>query len=154
MKEFHLLQKLNHPNIVKMHEAYHNKQRETLYFVMDYVDGLTLKNYIKLYKLKHRTVKCGGGVPEDLCKVLFTKLLNIIDYLHSDSVSVCHRDLNPGNILITHPNFENEPKVTLIDFNVARKFKDTDTNNKLLMMTNTGAAAFVAPEIQKGSSYE
>jgi len=37
MKEFHLLQTLDHPNIVKMREAYYNKQRETLYFIMDYV---------------------------------------------------------------------------------------------------------------------
>jgi len=37
-----------------MREAYYNRQRETLYFIMDYVEGYTLKNYIKLYKLKHR----------------------------------------------------------------------------------------------------
>ena len=40
-----------------------------------------------------------------------------------------------------------DPKVTLIDFNVARKFREPETNNKLLMLTNTGAAAFIAPEI-------
>ena len=44
-------------------------------------------------------------------------------------------------------------KVTLIDFNVARKFKDSDTNNPLLMLTNTGAAAFTAPEIHSSSAY-
>lgn len=69
MKEFHLLQTMNHPNIVKMHEVYYNKLRETLYFVMDFVEGYTLKNYIKLYKLKHREIRTsGGGLPELLCK--------------------------------------------------------------------------------------
>ncbi len=91
---------------------------------MDFVEGLTLKNYVKLYKLKHRDNKAAGGLPEELCKVIFSKLVNVIEYLHSDKISVCHRDLNPGNILINHVNFENEPMVTLIDFNVAKKFKD------------------------------
>lgn len=45
------------------------------------------------------------------------------------------------------------PKVTLIDFNVAKKFKDAETGNKLLMLTNTGAAAFSAPEISSNSAY-
>lgn len=81
--------------------------------------------------------------------------MNIISYLHSDGVSVCHRDLNPGNIIINHKNFEGEPELTLIDFNVAKRFKDKrDSSSKLLMITNTGAAAFSSPEIQDGSSYK
>eukprot|EP00347_Sterkiella_histriomuscorum_P014459 403360785 len=160
IREFYLLQQLNHPQIAKMHEVYYNKQRETLYFIMDYVEGYTLKNYIRLYNLKHKDVRKNGGIgvgvnglPEDLCKRLFIQLVQVIEYLHSEKVSVCHRDLNPGNLIINHHNFENEPILTLIDFNVAKRFRDKDFNNKILMMTNTGAAAFSSPEIQKGSSY-
>jgi serine/threonine protein kinase len=68
LRELNLLKKLDHPNIVKMHEAYNNRQRETLYLIMDYIEGLTLKNYIKLYKLKNRDVQSAGGLPESLCK--------------------------------------------------------------------------------------
>lgn len=46
LKEYKILQQLDHPNIIKMHEAYLNSQRETLYLVMDYIEGLTLKKYI------------------------------------------------------------------------------------------------------------
>lgn len=42
---------------------------------------------------------------------------------------------------------EQVPQLTLIDFNVARKFRDSNPNSKLLMLTNTGAPAYVAPEI-------
>lgn len=42
----------------------------------------------------------------------------------------------------------------LIDFNVARKFRDPHSYNKLMMLTNTGAMAYVAPEIQACSPYK
>lgn len=55
--------------------------------------------------------------------------------------------------MITQKTFEESPKLTLIDFNVARHFKDPETNQNMLMMTNTGAAAFAAPEVFLGQSY-
>lgn len=53
--------------------------------------------------------------------------------------------------------------ITLIDFNVSRRFREKNVNKdgegdspamkNLLMLTNTGAAAFTAPEINLGFSY-
>ena len=72
MKEYHLLSKINHPNIIKMHDAYVNHHRDTIYLVMDFIEGWTLKNYIKYYKLKHRDRKhlTAGGLPETICNDL------------------------------------------------------------------------------------
>jgi serine/threonine protein kinase len=52
-----------------MHDAYINQHRDTIYLVMDYVEGFTIKNYIKYYRLKHRDQKhlSAGGLPEALC---------------------------------------------------------------------------------------
>ena len=55
-------------------------------------------------------------------------------------------------------------KITLIDFNVSRRFREKNINKgsveidspamrNILMLTNTGAAAFTAPEINLGYSY-
>ena len=41
-------------------------------------------------------------------------------------------------------------KLTLIDFNVAKRFLDLDSGNPLLMMTNTGTARYQAPEMLGG----
>jgi len=78
-------------------------------------------------------------------------------------VSVCHRDLNPNNVMITSLKDSQEVQVKLIDFNVSRKFKgrnflrsaddDSKTMKRLLMMSQTGAPAFSAPEILAGTSY-
>ena len=45
-------------------------------------------------------------------------------------------------------------QVKLIDFNVSKRFRDEVSNNKLFMMTNTGAAAFTAPELHLNESYK
>ena len=45
-------------------------------------------------------------------------------------------------------------EVTLIDFNVSKRFRDEETCQRLLLMTNTGAAAFIAPEVHNQQDYE
>lgn len=158
LKEFKLLTQLNHPKIIKMHEAFFNKSRETLYMVMDLIEGPTLKKYVKD---KSRTYINGLGLPEREAKGLFRQILEAISYIHSPKISVCHRydiqpsflifcysDINPNNIMIKESkSVDIGPELTLIDFNVARRFKEPNTNSKLLMLTNTGAPAYVAPEI-------
>ncbi len=69
-----------------------------------------------------------------------------MNYLHSEKVAICHRDINPNNVMVTQGD-SGELEVTLIDFNVSKRFRDEDTCMKLLMLTNTGAAAFIAPEV-------
>ena len=39
LKEFKILKKIHHPNIIKMHEAFYNESKETMFLVMDLVDG-------------------------------------------------------------------------------------------------------------------
>ena len=49
-----------------MHDAYVNSQRDIIYLVMDHVEGCTLKNYIRLFKKKHKEdkISTAGGLPE------------------------------------------------------------------------------------------
>jgi serine/threonine protein kinase len=72
--------------------------------------------------------------------------LEIVEYLHSEEVSICHRDININNVMITEDSI-GTLDVKLIDFNVSRRFRDEDTCTKYLMQTNTGAAAFTSPEV-------
>ena len=72
--------------------------------------------------------------------------MRIVEYLHSEEVSICHRDININNVMITEDPI-GTLDVKLIDFNVSRRFRDEDTCTKYLMQTNTGAAAFTSPEV-------
>jgi serine/threonine protein kinase len=51
-EEYKLLKSLDHPNIVKMHDAFLNQMKETMYLVMDLVPGYTLKTLLEDREVK------------------------------------------------------------------------------------------------------
>jgi len=51
-EEYKLLITLSHNNIVKMHDAFLNQMKETMYLVMDLVPGSTLKVLMQDKKVK------------------------------------------------------------------------------------------------------
>ena len=168
LKEFHLLRSLNHHGIIKMVDAFVNRSRHTIYLVMDLVEGQALKSFVKTFTELHyseanliRHKKKRPGLPEYIACSIVKQLGEILKYLHSEEVSVCHRDLNHNNIMITPINKDlTHVKVKLIDFNVSRRFKskggnfnedsDNQAMKRLIMMTQTGAAGFCAPEMTSG----
>lgn len=59
---------------------------------------------------------------EEECKYVFKQLLNVINYLQDQSVGVCHRDINPNNIMINHEGYFrslNYHNLSQIDFGLA-----------------------------------
>lgn len=51
---------------------------------------------------------------------IFLQIVEAIQYLHAEEV--CHRDINPNNIMVWFDT-DNNPRVTLIDFSTAIKFE-------------------------------
>ena len=51
-EEYKLLKQLDHPNIVKMHDAFLNQMKGTMYLVMDLVKGCTLKALLEDQKVR------------------------------------------------------------------------------------------------------
>jgi serine/threonine protein kinase len=52
LKEYKLVRKLNHPGIIKMVDAFVNSQKGTIYLVMQLVQGLTIRKYVKRQQKK------------------------------------------------------------------------------------------------------
>ncbi len=83
--------------------------------------------YSEANLIKHE--KKRPGLPEYLACSIVKQLGEILKYLHSEEVSVCHRDLNHNNVMITPINKDlTHVIVKLIDFNVSRKFKSKSGN--------------------------
>ena len=71
-----------------------------------------------------------------------------VQYLHANGI--CHRDINPNNLIVT-TNQDKSLKLTLIDFNVSKRFSSSKFSNPILMMTNTGTPMYQAPEMLSGA---
>ena len=105
-KEAAMLASLNHPGIVKVLRSFQGFG--TAYFVMPFVEGMTLDAL-----LVSRWAK-GQCLTEKELHRLLELVLSALGYLHDRGIY--HRDIKPGNILIT-----NEGIPILIDFGSARQ---------------------------------
>jgi len=98
--ERQVLASLNHPNIARLLDGGISDSGE-LYLVMEFVDGPRLDHYVEQRK---------PALPELLA--LFLQVCAAVDYAHRNLV--VHRDLKPGNILMT-----SDGQAKLLDFGTA-----------------------------------
>ncbi|MFS0751895.1 Stk1 family PASTA domain-containing Ser/Thr kinase [Oceanobacillus sp. 1P07AA] len=119
---------LSHPNIVNIFDV--GEEDQLLYMVMEYVDGMTLKEYIH----EHGPI----DVPEALD--IMKQLSSAIAHAHANEI--VHRDIKPQNILI---NSIGQVKVT--DFGIAMALSAT-----ALTQTNSilGSVHYLSPEQARG----
>ena len=99
MEEAQLLSRLDHPNIVRVREAF--EALGTAYYVMPYIRGK------ELHKAAPATVDEAWLLP------ILQTILTALQYLHGEKL--LHRDLKPGNILL-----QEDGTPILIDFGTAR----------------------------------
>ena len=118
--------RLDHPNIVKIHDAV--IESDHAYIVMEHIDGVTLDTFCPINRLlpMHRAI----GIVFKCCLAL--------DYAFRQGV--VHRDIKPANILI---DAEDNPKIT--DFGLALNLqKDTGRDSTFIM--GVGSPAYMSPE--------
>lgn len=119
---------LSHPNVVSIYDVGYNE--ELHYIVMEFVDGMTLKEYIN----KH-----GALDWQDAIKIS-TQICSAIEHAHKNKI--VHRDIKPHNILLTK---EGIAKVT--DFGIARAV----TSSTITMVGSTiGSVHYFSPEQARG----
>jgi eukaryotic-like serine/threonine-protein kinase len=128
-REARIMMRMQHPNVVRFEEII--EDGDTLAFVMEYVDGVTLDDW----RGRH-----GGPIDEMTLACVFVDILRGLSHAHRRGV--VHRDLKPANILITP--LDGRYVAKLIDFGVAR-FVDEDLcpeERKKIV----GTAAYISPE--------
>ncbi|UOQ85528.1 Stk1 family PASTA domain-containing Ser/Thr kinase [Gracilibacillus salinarum] len=119
---------LSHPNIVSIYDV--GEEDQIYYMVMEYVDGMTLKQYIQL----HAPIEV-----EEVIDIM-TQITAAIAQAHENGL--IHRDIKPQNILI---NPYGQVKVT--DFGIAVALSAT-----ALTQTNSvlGSVHYLSPEQARG----
>ena len=122
-REFRSAGSLSHPNIVTVYDV--GKEGDASFIAMEYVPGETLEDVID--SGRHLTL----GEAAELAR----SIAGALDYAHERDI--VHRDIKPGNILLTP---EGVPKLS--DFGVAK------LNTAQATMTGTviGTPAYMSPE--------
>lgn len=125
--EAEILQKLDHPNIVKLKDAFIEDYRG--YLVMDYVRGDSLK------QLTDRQ----GPQNEQQVILWAIQVLETLSYMHQLSPPVVHRDITPDNLML-----QEDGNIKIVDFNVAYQVDSSST------ATVVGKHAYIPAEQFRG----
>ncbi|HUY06241.1 MAG TPA: Stk1 family PASTA domain-containing Ser/Thr kinase [Acidimicrobiales bacterium] len=120
---------LSHPNIVQIFDW--GESEDTYFIVMEYIDGEPLSSIIRTQ----------SPIAADQAAAVAADIAKALGYAHRHGV--IHRDVKPGNVLITQ---DGQVKVT--DFGIARAIgADEQVTQTGLVM---GTATYFAPEQAQG----
>jgi tRNA A-37 threonylcarbamoyl transferase component Bud32 len=130
-REARALARLNHPNIVAIHDI--GRAGELCYIVMEHVDGVTLRQLLS-----------GGHLTPQQALSIVPQLCDALQYAHEEGI--VHRDIKPENIL-----FDRKGRVKIADFGLAKLLDRTSslslTGSKQVM----GTLYYMAPEQMENS---
>ena len=125
LAEPNILKNLSHLGIVRIIDIFY--ENDNLYILEDYIEGKTIKEH----------VNANGAMSSELVTDIALQLCSILGYLHSFNPPIVYRDLKPSNIMIKPNN-----KVVLIDFGIARAYKDGQEGDTMIL----GSIGYIAPE--------
>ena len=131
INEKNIMFSIKHPFIISIITTF--KTKDFLFFLLEYIDGLSLHNYINSPKRILRNL--------DEAKFFLGEMALILHYLQKQKI--IHRDLKPDNIMI-----DNNGYLKVIDFGIA-----IDITGKDYACSSIGTFHYMAPEVINGNNY-
>lgn len=122
--------KMSHDNIVNLLDV--GIDGETRYIVMEFVDGQTLKEMIRVE----------GRIHPDVALRMTIRILAAVDHAHRNGI--VHRDIKPQNILV-----DANGRVKVADFGIAR-LKASQTTKIDANGSAMGSVHYLSPEQARG----
>lgn len=107
-REIDLLARLDHPNVVKF--LGHGDEVGILYFVMEYVEGVSLESRVQ-----------GGRLTTREAFEYFLQAARGVEHLHK--LRIVHRDIKPLNLLLSND------RIVVVDLGLGRLFAPTDATS-------------------------
>lgn len=126
------LAQISHPAVVSVLNFF--RQNETVYLVMNYLQGRTLQDYI----IAGRKLNVKPVFSESTIRSVLIEILQGLQVVHESQM--LHLDIKPANIFVTDDN-----KAVLIDFGATRDLMSQDAQSKQPMYT----PGFAAPEMYR-----
>lgn len=101
---------VSHPNIVHVNEVF--EANNTVYYVMEYLDGGSLRT----------KVKQNGALNEQEALNMILPVIKAVDFLHQAKLT--HLDIKPDNIMLRKDEETRKMVPVLIDFGLAKHYDD------------------------------
>ena len=143
-REVEILRHLDHPNIVRLFEAFEDDQR--LYIIMEHCEG---------GDLLERVAASLKRMSEHDAAHLLRQIAGALQHIHSQGC--VHRDIKPENFLFTRrePNREPSPPIgaplKLIDFGLSRRLASEKSQSSRCTTPRIGTTRYMAPEAHVGN---
>lgn len=132
-REAQIMKECFHPALPVVLDSF--RQENCYYIVMEYVEGMTLGEYVRKQ----------GRLPVELAVKLGTALLEVLSYLHTRNQPIVYGDLKPENLILTK-----EGQLRLLDFGTA-EWEAEDSKCPTGCYASPG---YAAPEQRKGGKAE
>lgn len=134
VREAEISARLNHPNIVNVHEVF--EQGHTAVMVMQYLEGMALSEILS---------RLQGAIPLKLHLNILCQVLDALHYFHElrdangEPLECVHRDVSPHNVMVLH-----EGGIKVVDFGVAKVRAQSDNHTRTGVIK--GKVAYMPPE--------
>jgi len=125
LAEANLIKRLDHPMLPRIVDIIDSENE--IYIVMDYIEGEPL----------NKIIEKNGPQPQFAVIEWAKQLCQVLEYLHTRKPPIVYRDMKPGNIML-----KPEGNIKLIDFGIAREYKEESDSDT----TCLGTKGYAAPE--------
>ena len=126
-REAHALARLNHPNIITVHEF--GRIQGHHFLTMEFVEGATLRQW-----MRNRTVSAADAL------AIISQMCQALQYAHDQGI--VHRDIKPENVLI-----DSHGRVKITDFGIAKLRERAASSISLTGVRDVvGTLHYMAPE--------
>ena len=136
LREARAASAIDHPNICTVYEV--NEVEDVLFFVMQYIDGKTLKKFVG-----------GRALPLDQALEFSLEIVDALAEAHRRNV--IHRDIKSSNIMLNERN-----QLKILDFGLAKLVKPSGSGSSehtaelTALGSPFGTASYMSPEQAKG----
>ncbi len=131
-REVRLTSKLTHPNTIEIYD-FGRADDGTLYFAMEYVDGLTLSQLVDLI----------GPVPPERVVTILKQVAGSLCEAHD--LDLIHRDIKPHNVMLCRRGGQDDV-VKVLDFGLIKHLNSNDSQPLTQISRISGTPMYMAPE--------
>lgn len=127
LNEAKLLGRLRHPHLPAAIDVFEENAQQ--FFVMEFIEGPNLDQLLT----ERKKFSVNEIIPWAL------QILDALDYLHTQEPPIIHRDIKPGNLILSHG------AIFLVDFGISKDTKHTQASG-------SGTHQYASPEHTYGST--